>query len=742
MNSQEQSEHASYQTPCGLVLERTSQVVESHDNAHMRALARALDRQRGILLACTFEYPGRYRRRELGFVDPPVVLESQGDSFSLSALNARGEPLLSALMPALADSPDLQLLAVAPRRLDGTVTRTDAKVSEEARTLRPSILSVVRVLRRALRLDREPLLGLYGALGYDLVFQFEALQRRHARGAARELVLYLPDELYLHDPAREQTIRHRYDFRFAGQSSHELPRGGAAHPFVSRAATLAGSDHAAGEFEREVERAKAAFARGDLFEVTLSQTFRRPFEGLPSRLFAQLQRENPAPYGFFANLGHGEFLIGASPEMYVRVSGSRVETCPIAGTIARGQDALGDEAQIRSLLNSEKEEAELTMCTDVDRNDKARICEPGSVKVIGRRQIELYSRLIHTVDHVEGRLREGFDALDALLTHMWAVTVTGAPKLDAMQFIEDHEQSPRAFYAGAVGALHFDGSLDTGLTLRTIHLRDGAAEVRAGATLLYDSDPQAEQRESELKASALLGVLDRMRSPGSTPSRSEAPPRRATRAALPVLLIDHRDSFVHTLADYFRQAGCAVTTLRHGFDDSAYQRLSPELVVLSPGPMRPSDFAMSQTLHTLMQLGLPVFGVCLGLQGMVEFAGGTLEQLTTPAHGKGSRIRILGEAPLFDGLPRELTVGRYHSLHAARATLPDTLTVLAEHEADGCIMALAHRELPWTAVQFHPESILSAQQALGLSLIENVVSLASGAGGRRRLPPGPPARSA
>ena len=139
------------------------------------------------------------------------------------------------------------------------------------------------------------------------------------------------------------------------------------------------------------------------------------------------------------------------PEMFVRVEGKCVETCPISGTIGRGVDAIGDAAQIRLLLNSDKDTAELTMCTDVDRNDKSRICEPGSVQVIGRRQVEMYSHLIHTVDHVEGILRPEFDALDAFLSHAWAVTVTGAPKRSAMQFIEEREHSPRRWYGGAVG---------------------------------------------------------------------------------------------------------------------------------------------------------------------------------------------------------------------------------------------------------------------------------------------------
>lgn len=190
------------------------------------------------------------------------------------------------------------------------------------------------------------------------------------------------------------------------------------------------------------------------------------------------------------NLGKGEYLIGASPEMFVRVEttkqGLRVETCPISGTIERGRDALEDAQQVKKLLLSSKEESELTMCTDVDRNDKSRICEPGSVRVLGRRQIEMYSRLIHTVDHVEGYLRKSFDALDAFLCHTWAVTVTGAPKTWAIRFIEEVESRPRRWYGGAVGIVGFDGSLNTGLTLRTINVVDGIGEVRAGATLLFD----------------------------------------------------------------------------------------------------------------------------------------------------------------------------------------------------------------------------------------------------------------
>src|SRR5436305_819698 len=149
----------------------------------------------------------------------------------------------------------------------------------------------------------------------------------------------------------------------------------------------------------------AALARGDLFEAVPGQLFAESCERSPAEVFQRLCRINPSPYGALMNLGDGEFLVSASPEMFVRSDGRRVETCPISGTIARGVDAIGDAEQIRQLLNSEKDEFELNMCTDVDRNDKARVCVPGTIKVLARRQIETYSKLFHTVDHVEGILR-------------------------------------------------------------------------------------------------------------------------------------------------------------------------------------------------------------------------------------------------------------------------------------------------------------------------------------------------
>jgi anthranilate synthase len=427
--------------------------------------------------------------------------------------------------------------------------------------------------------------------------------------------------------------------------------------------------------------------------------------------------------------------------MYVRVNGDRVETCPISGTIARGADPLEDAANIALLLGSAKEESELTMCTDVDRNDKSRVCVPGSVQVIGRRQIEMYSRLIHTVDHIEGRLRPGFDALDAFLTHMWAVTVTGAPKAWAMQFIEDNEDSPRRWYGGAVGTIGFDGSMNTGLTLRTARICDGIAAVRVGATLLYDSEPESEERETHIKARALLETLREVEAARLAAERAVTGPDEAEIAAsgsadypgspdaaparrqLRVLLVDHQDSFVHTLGDYFRQHDAEVTTLRAGFPAALLDELAPDLVVLSPGPGRPTDFRCDELLAELDQRKLPAFGVCLGLQAMVEHAGGELSLLPEPQHGKPGRIQVRGDASsaLFAGLPAEFTAARYHSLFAKEPDVHGGFTVTAV-TPDGCVMAIEDAAAGRWAVQFHPESILTAAGRSGHRIVANVLA--------------------
>ncbi|WP_055478581.1 anthranilate synthase component I [Sphaerimonospora mesophila] len=707
-------EISGYTTAGGVTVERG--VREVPEQA-LEEIVTALGEHRGGAFSSGMDYPGRYSRWAFGYVDPCLEFVARGRRISARALNDRGLVVLPVVASCL-------LAAGKPvsEPTDGFVevyvAESEDLLPEEQRSRRPTVFTAIREVIAAFRGD-DPHLGLYGAFGYDLAFQFEPIRYRLTRpDDQRDLVLHLPDRLVVIDRVRETSREYRYEFTVDGVSTHGLPRTGEAVPLVTP--DRIPDDPRRGAYAEIVAKAKEKFTRGDLFEVVPGQVFHGACAD-PAAFYRSLRTANPAPYEFLLNLG-GEHLVGASPEMYVRVTGERVETCPISGTIARGADPVEDAEAIRTLLSSVKEESELTMCTDVDRNDKSRVCVPGSVRVIGRRQIEMYSRLIHTVDHIEGRLRPGFDALDAFLTHMWAVTVTGAPKTWAMQFIEDHEETTRRWYGGAVGFVGFDGSMNTGLTLRTAQIRDGVATVRAGATLLFDSDPEAEERETELKASALLAAL-------AAAGRRQEQAAPAPAADLPgeghtVLLVDHEDSFVNTLADYFRQQGASVVTLRHGFPLEMIEEIAPTLVVLSPGPGWPSDFGCTALVDALYARGLPVFGVCLGLQAMVEQAGGTLELLPYPEHGKRGRVRREGESVLLDGLPEEFVAARYHSLHAKRAGVPEGFTVTA-CTPDGAVMAIEDAANRRFAVQFHPESILTTQGGSGARIIANVLRLAS-----------------
>jgi len=703
-----------FRTPTGIKIVREESPADY--GRALESIVEAVDRRRGAVFSSTYEFPDRYSRWSLGFCNPPLVFEARARDFSIQALNDRGRVLLPSIARSLDQPATIKHLSVAPGRIDGTVHTVPHTSAEELRSRQPSVLSVLRALIKTFACgDRH--LGFYGAFGYDLVFQFDsiapALDRRDDQ---RDLVLYFPDELVLVNEAEQRAITYRYEFESEDGSTRGIDRATAEQPYTTVCHSPPDNDHVPGEYAASVEKARAAFKRGDLFEVVLSQVFAEPWRDLPSAAFRELRRTNPAPYGALINLGEGEFLVAASPEMFVRVNERRIETCPISGPISRGRDAVEDAEQIRTLLNSAKDEAELTMCTDVDRNDKYRICESGSVKIIGRRQIEMYSRLIHTVDHVVGVLRPEFDALDGFLSHMWAVTVTGAPKRWAIQFIEDHEKTRRRWYGGAIGRVSVDGSLDTGLTLRTIRMRNGVGEVRAGATLLFDSDAVAEDTECRLKASALVAALrERRMTPPAAVSVAGGGRNRPR-----VLLVDHEDSFVHTLGGYFRQVGANVVTLRA---DLARARLAggelPDLLVLSPGPGKPSDFDISATLRLAIGTFTPVFGVCLGLQGIVEYFGGSLGVLDKPAHGTRSSVQVLG-GQLLAGLPTTINVGRYHSLYANLASLPEDLLVTARTD-DGIVMAIEHASLPIAAVQFHPESLLTSSNVAGMPIIERAL---------------------
>jgi anthranilate synthase component 1 len=261
-------------------------------------------------------------------------------------------------------------------------------------------------------------------------------------------------------------------------------------------------------FERSVERIKEYIKAGDAFQVVLSQRLSATLAVSPFQVYRSLRSLNPSPYLFYLGLGQAS-LVGASPELLVRVENGRVAVRPIAGTAPRGATPEEDERLAQALLRDPKELAEHTMLIDLGRNDVGRVCKPGSVALTERMVIERYSHVQHMVSHVEGVLRDDLDALDALRCCHPAGTVSGAPKVRAMQIIDELEPVKRGPYAGAVGYLDFRGNLDTCIALRTAIITPGEVHVQAGAGVVADSVPAAEYEETLRKARGTLLAIAR-----------------------------------------------------------------------------------------------------------------------------------------------------------------------------------------------------------------------------------------
>lgn len=260
------------------------------------------------------------------------------------------------------------------------------------------------------------------------------------------------------------------------------------------------------EYEAAVDKCKEYIKAGDIFQVVLSQRFSVPVEANPFDLYRVLRTINPSPYMFFLSVG-GAHIIGASPEMLVRVENGKVELRPIAGTHARGGTDEEDLLIEQKLKNDPKETAEHIMLVDLGRNDVGRVCEYGSVKVEDMMHIEKYSHVVHMVSNISGKLRAPYDALDALFSGFPAGTLSGAPKIRAMEIIDELENVQRGIYGGTLGYIDFCGNLDSCIVIRTLLFKDNIAYIQAGAGIVADSAPSREYDETVSKARALTTAI-------------------------------------------------------------------------------------------------------------------------------------------------------------------------------------------------------------------------------------------
>ena len=371
--------------------------------------------------------------------------------------------------------------------------------------------------------------GLFGYLGYDMVRQMEHLPEAPADDLALpEAVLLRPslfaifdnvrDELTLAAPLRDGATPAQ------GESLLERARVALALPVPLPPVPAAGvpapepsSNFTRADFEAVVQRIQEYIAAGDVFQAVPSQRFSATFALPAISLYRSLRRINPSPFLFLLDL-EGFSLVGSSPEVLVRLRDGTVTVRPLAGTRPRGSDAAEDRRLAEELLEDPKERAEHLMLVDLGRNDVGRVAEIGSVRVTESFAIERFSHVMHISSTVQGRLRPGLDALDALVAGFPAGTLTGAPKIRAMQIIDEMEPTRRGPYAGCIGYFGADGTMDTCIGLRMAVLQDGIMHVQAGCGVVADSVPAAEYEETRQKARALLRAAEAALAPGARPS--------------------------------------------------------------------------------------------------------------------------------------------------------------------------------------------------------------------------------
>jgi len=356
--------------------------------------------------------------------------------------------------------------------------------------------------------------GPVGYFSYDTVRFFEKLPEKHSAPSDffdSYFILHKNSLVFNHAEGKTQIITHYAEGEKEPKAEIEkieqILRKGKPLSFPSSSnPSNVSSNTSRNEFYAMVQKAREYIKSGDIFQVVLSRKFLMQTEEDPISIYFRLRELNPSPYLFYLDFG-SQLLVGASPEVHVRVQNGLVEARPIAGTRKRGKTPEEEEKISQELLKDEKEMAEHTMLVDLARNDLGRVCEFGTVSVPEKYIIEKYSSVQHIVSHVRGKLRKGFDCFDALRATFPAGTVSGAPKVRAMEIIEEMEKERRGTYGGVVGYFDLNGNMDTCITIRTIFMDGNTAQVQTGAGLVLDSTPEGEFKETQRKANSCIPAL-------------------------------------------------------------------------------------------------------------------------------------------------------------------------------------------------------------------------------------------
>lgn len=436
-----------------------------------------------------------YGRLSLIGIDPVLKITGKNDSFSIEATSKRGNKYL-------------ERLNGTSESIKGTIKKVQTEVEESQRSKQKNISTIIRRIIKTFETKEKTLLGLYGAFSYDFIRLFENLEDSLPDNDINDFTLFLYDTFIFFDHLKNnaEIVIYRENDKDLQKDLAEIFNETKKRP-TNPKYKIKKSSFSLDEkkYKNLVKTAKEYAKKGDLFEVVFSNILKADFKGDPFGLYLRYREENPSPYLFFFDFGN-EQLVGASPEMMVRYENGIVNLRPISGTAKRGGNPIEDHENMLNLLIDTKEKAELDMLIDLGRNDLSRVCEPG-IEIKDYRFVEKYSKVMHTVAHLSGKLRKGYTALDALIACLNAGTLTGAPKIAAMRAIEKHEKERRGYYGGTVGYLTFSGEMDTGIIIRTAHIKDRHLRFQVGATLLYDSKPGKEYEETINKAQAFLNTF-------------------------------------------------------------------------------------------------------------------------------------------------------------------------------------------------------------------------------------------
>lgn len=627
----------------------------------------SLDVHAGAWLGCDVEAEGLYQRASMGCAKPALRFQLDGYELRVLALTPIGAALVERVRPLA--------------QFNSVAGGLSARFPGPSQGVHP----VVGVLRAFLGLfsERCTELALFGAFSFD--YHLLANGKALPDDGRRRMVLYFPERvLVAHKDAAEWV-----EFRFP-----ELkPSADAVLATVDTVESdRQNDDLPPGGHAEAVRRGRARLLRGDLYSLVLSQTFRRRIAVRASEAFASLRNLNPYPAMFFVNLDGDEKLFGASPDLQVRADRDWVESAPVCGTFRRGTDPIDDADQARALLDSDKEDASLAACADSDRNDKAKVCEAGTVELVSHRRLHFFSTIIHTINHIRGRRKAGVDAFDILLAHANPATVTGLPKDDAVCAIGELEATWRGWYAGAVARLSSDGSAEVLTVLRAARVTGELAEVRTGGNLLVDSDPDKEEEETRLKAETMFRVLS-----GSSP----CVPKRALSydRRFNVSLDGPDDPMLLSLADCLETVGGEVSRNR-GTDGDA------RIAVLSDGGNVASVSPTGQALRTVA-----VGGAALAL---ITYDGGFATTLAEPRYAR--RIKAEPTPGSFAAGLGTLELGIYANQVFELTKLPVGWTV-ALASTEGWVIAAERRERRQIAILCRPDSVQSLKANAGRRLL-------------------------